>query len=678
MYTVRTSTDTPSSATFDNEDTIRLNSSMITSSPIVPNQKFEQIPVKSQQHLFPQNSQLDLHQQSAQQQLQHQYLNQQQQQSSTILQHQHTNQNQQQQLSSNNHFSQLDVNDQDLYQFENLGQFNPLPPPPISINKSTASPSYSNNSNSSYGYSPTSGTSLANNNTTKYYPSVATSDTSSHILLHDEEELQTNTTNYSFFSHVNMINSSQSLPLHSNHNKLMNNNINIGGNSIFKLQIESSSDLLEPTVPDNTSAELMYNLTEFDVGNPSFDSIPDSIIYSNNNTTLNSNSNNLTNNTHVMNNSNVLGSFNDTNNMTYSNQPPSAELSQFPYTPTLSDVYTPTFSDSSFTPNSTVAANPNYPPSGTFEDHGLRIQTPHYSNNSTNNSFHKVSKKPSLSRINSSINSKKNLIIHTHLAGSASNLSTSTPMKESSPKISPLTNKYRGLDINISNPSLRSFSNQSNSSTTSSNSAYPPMNLFRHNSDSSTTSSIVRNSDTSSVNASSLSTATNTPRRKTYPNLNEISLKKSKKHIKRMVSKDSLIMKDKSKNSSKESVNSLSSEDQNDAEAKPKKYTRRRLLPRSKNGCWICRIKHLKCDEVRPNCSSCLKFGIHCDYSKDKPDYVTDKQLRKEKLEELSTVRKQNQAAFKHQKNKIKSDFNDQFQRVQPEQSYLPKVNYFS
>ncbi|KAG7196228.1 uncharacterized protein KQ657_000241 [Scheffersomyces spartinae] len=71
-----------------------------------------------------------------------------------------------------------------------------------------------------------------------------------------------------------------------------------------------------------------------------------------------------------------------------------------------------------------------------------------------------------------------------------------------------------------------------------------------------------------------------------------------------------------------------------------KKHTRRRLLPRSKNGCWICRIKHLKCDEKRPVCASCHKFGIVCDYSPQKPDYVLDKNIRKQKLIEISLVRK--------------------------------------
>lgn len=83
-----------------------------------------------------------------------------------------------------------------------------------------------------------------------------------------------------------------------------------------------------------------------------------------------------------------------------------------------------------------------------------------------------------------------------------------------------------------------------------------------------------------------------------------------------------------------------------------KKYTRRRLLPRSKKGCWICRIKHLKCDEVRPSCGACIRFGLTCDYNPDKPDYVTDKELRQKKLSEISVTRKQNQALEKRPSKK--------------------------
>lgn len=70
-----------------------------------------------------------------------------------------------------------------------------------------------------------------------------------------------------------------------------------------------------------------------------------------------------------------------------------------------------------------------------------------------------------------------------------------------------------------------------------------------------------------------------------------------------------------------------------------KKHTRRKLNPRSRNGCWICRIKHVKCDEERPVCHGCKKYNIECDYSPKKPAYVTDKNLRQEKLQQIARPR---------------------------------------
>ena len=38
--------------------------------------------------------------------------------------------------------------------------------------------------------------------------------------------------------------------------------------------------------------------------------------------------------------------------------------------------------------------------------------------------------------------------------------------------------------------------------------------------------------------------------------------------------------------------------------------------PRSRSGCWTCRGKKVKCDEVRPNCRRCLRLGLTCDYAR--------------------------------------------------------------
>lgn len=39
-----------------------------------------------------------------------------------------------------------------------------------------------------------------------------------------------------------------------------------------------------------------------------------------------------------------------------------------------------------------------------------------------------------------------------------------------------------------------------------------------------------------------------------------------------------------------------------------------RNAPRSRNGCWTCRAKKVKCDEERPQCRRCLRLRLLCDY----------------------------------------------------------------
>lgn len=72
----------------------------------------------------------------------------------------------------------------------------------------------------------------------------------------------------------------------------------------------------------------------------------------------------------------------------------------------------------------------------------------------------------------------------------------------------------------------------------------------------------------------------------------------------------------------------------------PKKHTRMHIMARSRNGCWICRIKHLKCDELRPVCKNCTRFGIECDYSSQRPNYVLNKDLQRQKLDSITTKKR--------------------------------------
>lgn len=67
---------------------------------------------------------------------------------------------------------------------------------------------------------------------------------------------------------------------------------------------------------------------------------------------------------------------------------------------------------------------------------------------------------------------------------------------------------------------------------------------------------------------------------------------------------------------------------------------RRRIArgPRSGTGCYICRLRHLKCDEKKPRCVRCSMTGTSCEYpehNKQKPIYMTDGDAKRRKLAEI-------------------------------------------
>ncbi|KAK9476372.1 hypothetical protein V1514DRAFT_337148 [Lipomyces japonicus] len=39
-------------------------------------------------------------------------------------------------------------------------------------------------------------------------------------------------------------------------------------------------------------------------------------------------------------------------------------------------------------------------------------------------------------------------------------------------------------------------------------------------------------------------------------------------------------------------------------------------IPRSRNGCWTCRNRKIKCDEIHPKCTPCVRLGASCDYTR--------------------------------------------------------------
>ncbi|GMM36324.1 DNA-binding transcriptional regulator [Saccharomycopsis crataegensis] len=74
---------------------------------------------------------------------------------------------------------------------------------------------------------------------------------------------------------------------------------------------------------------------------------------------------------------------------------------------------------------------------------------------------------------------------------------------------------------------------------------------------------------------------------------------------------------------------------------KPTPNGRKRIAtaPRSKTGCWTCRIRHKKCDEGRPVCNNCAKINLKCDqYYDPKPSYMTNEEEKKVKLAEIAHI----------------------------------------
>ncbi|EMG45481.1 UME6 C6 zinc finger URS1-binding protein-like protein [Candida maltosa Xu316] len=300
----------------------------------------------------------------------------------------------------------------------------------------------------------------------------------------------------------------------------------------------------------------------------------------------------------------------------------------------------------------------------------MMTSTPQHNQTTTNFGLssslrnHKITKKSSLSRLNTS--SRKNLqasLLH-HTLSTPTELdtqeSTNSPMEIISPV---LRNKSSFANIKLevtddiddldetqlsdfyqpppqpnhhgylpppptsatASQATRSYSTTSSTSSHGSHHGLPVMNVFRHNN-----------------NNSAISDSISSP---THIIDHDNQLPERKKPA------SSLKMRKVSNKSTDSEIDPLSDTPNNNNNTNEvpvkKKHTRRRLLPRSKKGCWICRIKHLKCDEVMPCCGGCSKFGLSCDYSPEKPLYVTDKFLRSQKLNEVSLIRKRNQAKLK-------------------------------
>ncbi|OAX83466.1 hypothetical protein ACJ72_02168 [Emergomyces africanus] len=74
----------------------------------------------------------------------------------------------------------------------------------------------------------------------------------------------------------------------------------------------------------------------------------------------------------------------------------------------------------------------------------------------------------------------------------------------------------------------------------------------------------------------------------------------------------------------------------NKDEQKLKMPVRVRLPPRSRTGCWTCRVS-LKCDEGHPTCGQCSRLGHECDYS-PRLAFRDDTSRIKQRMQAVSTA----------------------------------------
>jgi hypothetical protein len=70
----------------------------------------------------------------------------------------------------------------------------------------------------------------------------------------------------------------------------------------------------------------------------------------------------------------------------------------------------------------------------------------------------------------------------------------------------------------------------------------------------------------------------------------------------------------------------------------PSRRSRPCIMPRSKNGCWTCRIRKKKCTEERPHCQACINLGLECDgYELVKPAFMRDAMTQRRRLDAIKS-----------------------------------------
>lgn len=63
---------------------------------------------------------------------------------------------------------------------------------------------------------------------------------------------------------------------------------------------------------------------------------------------------------------------------------------------------------------------------------------------------------------------------------------------------------------------------------------------------------------------------------------------------------------------------------------------------RNNGSCWICRVRHKKCDETHPACQNCVTLGLSCVYGDGKPEWMDNGQLQRQMSQRLKAEVKGN------------------------------------
>ncbi|KAI7767349.1 hypothetical protein LZL87_013098 [Fusarium oxysporum] len=63
---------------------------------------------------------------------------------------------------------------------------------------------------------------------------------------------------------------------------------------------------------------------------------------------------------------------------------------------------------------------------------------------------------------------------------------------------------------------------------------------------------------------------------------------------------------------------------------------------RNNGSCWICRVRHKKCDETHPTCENCVALGLTCHFSDRKPEWMDNGDQQRQMSQRLKAQVKRN------------------------------------